>query len=131
VKVLAEWRKGEEVYPAIIENSFGKGKAFLLTSTYMLHPANDGGVSSIEQIEKFYEKALKALPGQTDSDIALSPWPYGHSSAACITFNSSDDPAKYRMILEFIKNEDLSAAFVIDSAVSSESIELLNDSDRN
>ncbi len=128
IKVIAEWKKGTEIFPAVIENDFGLGKAFLLTSTYMLHPSNDGGVSSIEQIEKFYDYVLSSLPGQTDPLIQLNPWPEGHSSAGCITFNASDNPAKYKMILDFLNTEKVSAAFVIDSVSGPEIITLLNES---
>jgi hypothetical protein len=127
IKVLAEWKRGAEILPAVIENDYGLGKAFLLTSTYMLHPSNDGGVSSIEQIEKFYERAISSLPGQSDIIFQLNPWPNAHSNAGCITFNSSDDPAKYKMILEFLKIENVDAGFVVDSVSTPEIISLLNE----
>ena len=127
IKVLAEWKRGAEIFPAVTENNFGDGKAFLLTSTYMLHPSNDGGVSSIEQIEKFYDHPLSSLPGQSDPLIQLNPWPDGHSSAGCITFNASDNPVKYRMILDFLNKEKISAGFVIDSVSSPEIINLLSE----
>ena len=127
IKVLAEWKRANEIYPAVLENNFGLGKAFLLTSTYMLHPSNDGGVSSVEEIEKFYEYALSSLPGQSGMRYQINPWPDAHTSAGCITFNSSDDIGKYRMILDFLSIEDVSAGFVIDSVSSPEIISVLND----
>ncbi|MBK6876525.1 MAG: hypothetical protein IPG99_08775 [Ignavibacteria bacterium] len=127
IKVLAEWKRGNEIYPAVLENNFGLGKAFLLTSTYMLHPSNDGGVSSIEQIERFYQYALSSLPGQSGMRYQINPWPDAHSSAGCITFNSTEDIAKYRMILDFLNIEDVSAGFVIDSVSTPEIISILND----
>ena len=127
IKVLAEWKRGNEIYPAVLENNFGLGKAFLLTSTYMLHPSNDGGVSSVEQIEKFYEYALSSLPGQSGMRYQINPWPDAYTNAGCITFNSSDDIGKYRMILDFLSIEDVSAGFVIDSVSSPEIISVLND----
>ncbi len=127
IKVLAEWKRGNEIYPAVLENNFGLGKAFLLTSTYMLHPSNDGGVSSVEQIERFYQYALSSLPGQSGMRYQINPWPDAHSSAGCITFNSTEDIAKYRMILDFLNIEDVSAGFVIDSVSSPEIISILNE----
>jgi len=127
IKVLAEWKRGNEIYPAVLENNFGLGKAFLLTSTYMLHPSNDGGVSSIEQIERFYQYALSSLPGQSGMRYQINPWPDAHSSAGCITFNSTEDIAKYRMILDFLNLEDVSAGFVIDSVSTPEIISILNE----
>jgi hypothetical protein len=127
IKVLAEWKRANEIYPAVLENNFGLGKAFLLTSTYMLHPSNDGGVSSVEQIERFYEYALSSLPGQSAMRFQINPWPDAHTSAGCVTFNSSDDIAKYRMILDFLSIENISAGFVIDSVSSPEIISILNE----
>ena len=127
IKVLAEWKRGNEIYPAVLENNFGLGKAFLLTSTYMLHPSNDGGVSSVEQIERFYQYALSSLPGQSGMRYQINPWPDAHSSAGCITFNSTEDIAKYRMILDFLNIEDVSAGFVIDSVSTPEIISILNE----
>ncbi|MBK6506268.1 MAG: hypothetical protein IPG02_11510 [Ignavibacteria bacterium] len=127
IKVLAEWKRGNEIYPAVLENNFGLGKAFLLTSTYMLHPSNDGGVSSVEQIERFYQYALTSLPGQSGMRYQINPWPDAHSSAGCITFNSTEDIAKYRMILDFLNLEDVSAGFVIDSVSTPEIISILNE----
>jgi hypothetical protein len=127
IKVLAEWKRGNEIYPAVLENNFGLGKAFLLTSTYMLHPSNDGGVSSVEQIERFYQYALSSLPGQSGMRYQINPWPDAHSSAGCITFNSTEDIAKYRMILDFLNLEDVSAGFVIDSVSTPEIISILNE----
>ena len=127
IKVLAEWKSANEIYPAVLENNFGLGKAFLLTSTYMLHPSNDGGVSSVEQIEKFYEYALSSLPGQSGMRYQINPWPDAHANAGCITFNSSDDIAMYRMILDFLSIEDVSAGFVIDSVTTPEIISILSE----
>lgn len=127
LRVLAEWKRAEEVYPAVIENRFGSGKAFLLTSTYMLHPSNDGGVSSVEQIEKLYDMVLSSLPGQSEPQYSLSPWPDGFTSAAVITFNSSDDKQRYELISAFIRQESIPSTFVIDSSVTEEIITFLSE----
>ncbi|MBX7043390.1 MAG: hypothetical protein K1X85_10865 [Ignavibacteria bacterium] len=127
LKVLAEWKRGEEVFPAVIENQYGSGKAFLLTSTYMLHPSNDGGVSGVEQIEKLYDRVISSLPGQTEPQYSLSPWPDGYTSAGVISFNSSDDKQKYELISAFLKQENIPATFVIDSSVTEDIVSLLTD----
>lgn len=127
VKVLAEWTNNNDKVPAIIQNDFGKGKAYLLTSTYLLHPSNDGGISSIEQIENFYNYVLDDFPGRKISDYELNPWPDGKSTAFCISFNSDGDIEKYKSVLNFLKKESLPATFFIDSSFSDEEKNLLNE----
>lgn len=118
VKVMAEWTNGIDKIPAIVQNDFGKGKAYLLTSTYILHPSNDGGVSGIEQIEKFYEYVLNNFPGKTNPGFEMNPWPDGKSTAFCISFNSDGEEDRYKNVLNFLKTENLSATFFIDSSLS-------------
>ncbi len=127
VKVLAEWINADEKVPAITENNFGKGKAFLLTSTYLLHPSNDGGFSSVEQIENFYDYVLKSYSENKKFDYELNPWPHGNTSAFCLSFNSDGNSEQYSTILSLLKAENLPATFFVDSSVSTEEKELLEE----
>lgn len=126
VKVLAEWINGDEKIPAIIQNDFGKGKTILLTSTYLLHPSNDGGVSGVEQIENFYGYALGIYSG-IKNNIEINPWPNGNSSAFCISFNSDGEPDKYKNIINFLKIENVPATFFIDSSFNEEEENILGE----
>lgn len=129
--VSANWKNSSETYPCVIENRYGNGKAFFLGSTYMLHPSNEGGFSSIEQIKKLYDRALEGLPGQrragaeNPAEVYLSPWPGGKSNAGCFTFDSYGGEKNFELVLEFLKREGIPAAFVIDSSSSPEMIEKL------
>ena len=127
VKVLAEWVNGDEKIPAIIQNEYGKGKAILLTSTYLLHPSNDGGVSSVEQIENFYDYALGNVQDHSKNNIQVNPWPNGFSSAFCLSFNSEGGTDKYSRIVRFLKSENLPATFFIDSSFNEEKKKILED----
>lgn len=126
LEVMAEWRKGDEVFPAVFRNKWGEGYAYMLTSTYMLHPSNDGGVSGVEQIEKFYDKVISTLPGQTSPMFSLSPWPEGYSNAAVLSFNSGAETEKLKALLEFLDAEKIAATFVIDSVSTEEHISLIS-----
>ncbi|MEO6695993.1 MAG: polysaccharide deacetylase family protein, partial [Ignavibacteria bacterium] len=125
VKILAEWVRDDERIPAIVENIFGKGKAILLTSTYLLHPSNYGGVSSIEHIENFYDYIINSSNGNKKSKFELCPWPKGYSSAFCVTFNSEGNEDQTKKIQNFLKAENIRATFFIDSTLSAEQLSTL------
>ena len=125
VKILAEWVSGNDKYPAILSNDFGKGKAILFTSTYILHPSNDGGVSGVEQIESFYNNVLNNFSAESKIKPELNPWPDGRTSAFCISFNTEGETVNYNSILNLLKTENLPATFFIDSSLSEEQLKIL------
>ncbi len=127
VKVLAEWVNGDERIPAIIQNEYGKGKAVFLTSTYLLHPSTDGGVSSIEQIERFYDYILENVNHGLSGKIQVNPWPSGFSYVFCVTFNSEGQIDRFNKIVRFLKSENLPATFFIDSSFSEEKKKILDE----
>lgn len=127
LKVLAEWTNGAEKIPSVIENNFGKGKAFLLTSTYLLHPSNDGGLSGIEQIENFYNYALWKFGAADKPLVELNPWLNGFSNAFCVTFNSLGNLDQFRRITSFLNEEKISATFFIDSSLTTDEQNLLEE----
>lgn len=45
-KVLASWKNGETLYPAILQNKFFAGNTILLGNFSIIHPASDGGFSN-------------------------------------------------------------------------------------
>lgn len=128
VKVYGEWTNGEEKIPAIIRNDFGEGKAYLLTSTYLLHPSNDGGVSSIDQIERFYDFVLSGNLDQKKFYHEINPWPNGFTGAFCVTFNPGGDSLNYLTLLRFLEHEKIPATFFVDSSVSADRLQLLSES---
>ena len=127
LKVLAEWVNAERRIPAIIQNEYGKGKAYLLTSTYLLHPSNDGGFSGIEQIDNFYKYILKGFPGSKTDRYSVNPWPEGKSSAFCISFGCSGEKESYELLTSFLKKENLAATFFADSALSEDEENILKE----
>ncbi|MBL7129419.1 MAG: beta-galactosidase trimerization domain-containing protein [Ignavibacteria bacterium] len=128
-KVLAEWNNGIESIPATIENDFGKGKAYLLATSYLLHPSDDGGISSAEQIDKFYEYILNNYKKRIHN-VQLMPWVDGYSTAFAITFNSSGTAEQCERILSFLEEENLPATFFLDSSVSREKFDMLESYDK-
>lgn len=125
VKVIAEWIRDEEKYPAIFSNEYGKGKAYFFSSTYLLHPSNAGGISSIEQIENFYEYVLNSVNYYKKNIYEINPWPYAKSSAFCISMNSKGSPEQFKTIIDFLNNEKLQATVFMDSSLSQDQKKIL------
>lgn len=120
VKVIAEWIRGDEKYPAIFSNDFGKGKAYFFSSTYLLHPSNAGGISSIEQIEKFYEYVLNSANSFRNIEYEINPWPFAKTSAFCISMNAGGTAEQFKTLTDFLNNEKLKATVFIDSSLNSD-----------
>ena len=127
VKTFAEWKNDDEKYPAILVNDYGKGKAYLLTSTYILHPSNAGGYSSIEQIEKFYNFVLNPDNIRKESGYEINPWPDGHSSAFCLSFNPEGNSDQFNRVINFVNNKNIPATFFIDSELNTEQLNILKE----
>ena len=127
-KVLAEWSDGVDSFPAIVENDFGKGKTYLLATSYLLHPSDEGGISSAEQIDKFYEYILRNYKKRIHN-VQLMPWVDGYSTALAITFNSSGTAEQCERILFYHEEEELPVTFFLDSSVDSEKFEILESYD--
>ncbi len=125
VKVIAEWVRDDEKYPAIFSNEFGKGTAYFISSTYLLHPSNAGGISSIEQIENFYEYVLKSIYSFQKVEVEINPWPFAKTSAFCISLNSNGTPEQYKTITDFLNKEKLQATVFIDSSLTQEQKKIL------
>lgn len=129
-KTLAEWNNGSENYPAIIVNEYGKGKAYLITSTYILHPSNSGGASSIDQIKNFYNYILANGGEILNTKFELNPWPDACNTAFCLSFISKGSDEQLSKLVRFLKTESLPSVFFIDSSMSSDRLKILEE-DKN
>ena len=127
IKVMAEWVRDNEKYPAVICNTFGKGKAILFTSTYILHPSNVGGISSIEQIENFYEYVLSLASPFKKIKYELNPWPDAYSTAFSLSFDDEGNEEQYNRVINFLNEEKISATIFADSSVSESQLSLIEE----
>jgi hypothetical protein len=117
VKPLAYWVNGKNKIPALIENSYGKGLAFLLPSFYLLHPANDGGYWSTDKIGHFYEYVLKEFNQERKFKIQLNPWPSAHDYAFCLTLNAAGNQQQYERMLSFLDKEKINPTIFVNGGV--------------
>jgi hypothetical protein len=117
LKSLAYWINGKNKTPALLENSYGKGLAFLLPSFYLLHPANEGGYWSADKIEHFYEYVLKEFYKEQVYKIQLNPWPSAHDYAFCVTLNAAGNEQQYDRVLSFLGKEQINPTIFVNGGV--------------
>jgi hypothetical protein len=125
VEVLGHWRKGGDSIPAITRNMFGEGLSFLLSSSAYLHPANDGGFWSIDQIEGFYAYVLDEYNRINGINVALNPWPGGHEQAFCVTLNPAGTLEQYRRLFRALENENIAPTVFVNGLVDEEIMDFL------
>ena len=104
VRVLAYWLADSAKIPAITENTYGKGKAFLLASSYFLHPSNQGGFSDIDDIEKFYAYILDEYFQKFRHPVRISPWPEASPYAFSLTINADGDSIQFERIFKLVNS---------------------------
>jgi hypothetical protein len=117
LKSLAYWVDGKNKTPALLENQYGKGLAFLLPSFYLLHPANDGGYWSAEKIQHFYEYALKEFYLERNNKVQLNPWPSAHDYAFCVTLNGAGTEQQYERMLSFLDKEKINPTIFVNGGI--------------
>jgi hypothetical protein len=127
LKSLAYWVDGKNKMPALLENQYGKGVAFLLPSFYLLHPANDGGYWSAEKIQHFYEYALKEFYSGRNHKVQLNPWPSAYDYAFCVTLNGAGNEQQYKRMLSFLDREKVSPTIFVNGGMETDMEKYLTD----
>jgi hypothetical protein len=112
IEVMAQWVKNDSSFPAITKHRYGKGKAILLASSYLLHPSNNGGYSGAADIEQFFKSLA-------DTNIKLSPWPGGRSYAMTVTFDAEGDSLNYNMVKSFTELQDIKVVYFVNPNLDS------------
>lgn len=119
LKTLAVW-SGDQNYPAITQNSFHSGKAILLSSFNLIHPASDGGFSSVEEIQDFYRYVYETYLQERNYAIQLNPWKNGASTALCLSFNNGGKLPEYSRIIKYLNREKLPATYFLTNNIDPE-----------
>jgi len=110
---LAWWKNNGDIYPALIQNDFKKGIAFLLPSSYLLHPANDGGLWSSSQIQSFYDYVLDEFNKKHNCKISLNIWPNAFDYAFCVSLNASGNVSEYKRICKLLDDSGIEPTFFV------------------
>jgi len=132
LEILGNWvNPSKEESPALTKNKYGNGLAFLLPSSYLLHPANVGGYWSAKDIELFYEYIIQEFYSQKLNVIKLNPWPNASKNALCVTFNAEGSKEDYQRIFSLLKEENIKSTFFVNGNISDEIKKLLKESNIN
>lgn len=110
---LAWWKNNDEAIPALVQNDFKKGISFLLPSSYLLHPANDGGLWSASQIQSFYDYVLNEFDKKHACKIKLNIWPNAFDYAFCVSLNASGDISEFRRLNSVFDEAGLEPTFFV------------------
>lgn len=126
---LAWWNNNGEKYPALIQNNYQKGISFLLPSSYLLHPANDGGLWSASQIQDFYDYVLDELDKKHGCKIKLNIWPNGFDYAFCVSLNASGNISEYKRVYKLLDKNGIQPTFFVHGETDTEIEKYLASSD--
>jgi hypothetical protein len=118
VKVLAYWKKGQDSTGAVIENKFGKGRSILLASSGLLHPRNDGGLCSEDQIDNFYRYVIDSYNKENDIEAVLNPWPDGFNYAFCVSLNAEGEKEQYERVFTMLDRKKVIPTLFVKGSVN-------------
>lgn len=124
-KVLARWISGQMIFPAFVENRYGKGRAYLLSSSYFLHPTNEGGFMDVDDIEKFYEYVFKQYYEKADHPVKLHPWPGAEPYAFTLTINANGNENQYKRLTGSFRSQKFPFTAFINGQTPAGIVELL------
>lgn len=111
--VWMKQKEGNMLFPALIVNKYGRGNAVLLPAFRLLHPKNDGGISTDYEINQFYNLIVDLSIGKRRYPIYISPWKDAHTTAYCQTFDDGGTPKQYKRTIKFINNNNLPTIFFV------------------
>lgn len=120
IQVLATWKNDSLEFPALVMNHYGKGTAFLLPSSYLLHPSNEGGVWNAMQIDAFCGKVLEACYRNKPARIGVLPWPEGMPAAFAVSLNSDGNIEDYRRTFGLIEKNGISPTLFVNGEMDPE-----------
>ncbi|HRZ41265.1 MAG TPA: hypothetical protein P5228_01020 [Bacteroidales bacterium] len=120
VKVLASWSNDSLEFPALVMNHYGRGTAFLLPSSYLLHPSNEGGVWNPVQIDAFCGMVLEACNRYRPAIVTLLPWPEGMPAAFAVSLNSDGNIEDYRRTFGLLEKNRISPTLFVNGEMDPE-----------
>ncbi len=114
---LAIWHNGNKTYPAITRNQYGSGVSYLVGLSDWLVPANDGGESSMAQIEKFYDWVAGDYYKQHSLPVKRNLWPNGFDGAFAVSFNIADTLPPYKFVIEKLQQQHINPTFFVNGTI--------------
>jgi hypothetical protein len=119
-RVLAFWENDSMEFPALVMNQYGKGLSFLLPSSYLLHPSNEGGHWSAVQIDAFCTMVLDEFYRQRPVRASFSPWPDGHPAAFAVSLNADGDIESYKRTFGLLADKNVTPTLFVNGDLDEE-----------
>ncbi len=114
LKSLAYWKNQKDSIPAIMQNDYGDGTAFLLSSSDFLDINPESDYWNINQLEIFYKYVTNHYFEKNNISCTLNPWPNGYSYAFCATFNSQGNIEQYKKIISGLNKYKIKPSFFVN-----------------
>lgn len=125
-QVFAYWTNDTVKYPSIILNTYGNGISVLLPTSYLLHPANNGGYWNVTQIAAFYDFILRQYYNRFPLRFDLQMWPDGHSAAFAVSMNSDGELSHYENVFNVLNEQKIIPSVFVDNNIDSAKADYLN-----
>lgn len=130
-KVLAYWTDDSLRFPALIMNRYGKGMGVLLPSSYLLHPANNGGHWSSTQIDLFCQMIMDAYWSRFPLRSGFMPWPEGKPAAFAVSLNSDGNATDYGRIFSLLKLKNITPSLFVNGTLDEGITQILSSRQHN
>jgi hypothetical protein len=124
-EILVSMSRAGDTIPGILKNKHGSGMAFFLASSGFLHPVNDGGFWSVDQIDTFYGYVLDAYNKDNGIKASLNPWPGGAGYAFCVSLNAQGSRDQYERVFKKLKEEDIRPTIFVAGTIDQNTREYL------
>lgn len=131
VKVFAAWENDTLSYPALTMNQYGEGISFLLPTSYILHPSNNGGYWNTMQIRLFYKFVMTKFYERFPFRIDLQVWPSGQTAAFAVTLNSDGEQEHYKRMFDFLSSQHIQPTLFVGSNYNEELKNFILNADLN
>jgi hypothetical protein len=126
VRIWGNWANPYDSLPGMTMNRNDKGTTWLLAYSGFLHPINDGGFWSEEQIRQFYRLVFDTYNKDNNIRFTLNPWPDGHDVAFCASLNAEGTRQQFERIFALLDKEKIRPTVFVNGLLSSELKDFLN-----
>jgi peptidoglycan/xylan/chitin deacetylase (PgdA/CDA1 family) len=119
-KTLGYWNDTMNSVISVIENQYEKGITYFLPLSGFLHPKNEGGYWSEDQIDSFYRYIIDNYNKTNGISFSLNPWPNGYDYAFCISLNAEGTMNQYERVFQLLSKENIQPTIFVNGRVNNE-----------
>jgi hypothetical protein len=111
---LGSWKNSSNTPEAFFENKYEKGTVYFIALSGFLHPKNEGGFWSENQIDSFYRYIIDNYNKSHGIRISLNPWPSGFDYAFCISLNAAGTMDQYERVFQLLNTEGIQPTIFVN-----------------